>query len=87
MVIEEAALKTGITPISARALATSKERPAIDWIIHFPTGNSKLGERPTIIISPATKDLPMQLLLGQPPNASMLKRRKMQEVWFPGTQI
>ncbi|KAI0992059.1 hypothetical protein K3495_g16127 [Podosphaera aphanis] len=45
MVMEEAALRTGITPISARALARDVDRMATDWIIHFPTGKPKLGDR------------------------------------------
>ncbi|KAI0993928.1 hypothetical protein K3495_g14255 [Podosphaera aphanis] len=50
MIIEEATLKTGMAPISARALATRKERPATDWIIHFPTGKPKLGERLFVVV-------------------------------------
>lgn len=42
MVIEEATLKTGMTPISARPLASSTERTATDWVIHFPTGSPSL---------------------------------------------
>ncbi|KAI0992967.1 hypothetical protein K3495_g15217 [Podosphaera aphanis] len=45
MVIEEVSLKTGMVPISARALASSTNRPASDWIIHFQAGIPKLGER------------------------------------------
>ncbi|KAI0997037.1 hypothetical protein K3495_g11149 [Podosphaera aphanis] len=45
MVIEEVTLKTGMAPISARALASSIDRPASDWVIHFQAGTPKLGER------------------------------------------
>lgn len=45
MVIEEAALKTGVIPTSAGAFASSKARPSIDWVLHFASGKPKLGER------------------------------------------
>ncbi|KAI0997406.1 hypothetical protein K3495_g10778, partial [Podosphaera aphanis] len=45
MVMEEATLKTGVTPISARVLASNIDRPASDWAIHFPSRSPKLGER------------------------------------------
>ncbi|KAI0997328.1 hypothetical protein K3495_g10860 [Podosphaera aphanis] len=45
MVIEEVTLKTGMAPISARSLASSIDRPASDWVIHFQAGTPKLGER------------------------------------------
>ena len=45
MVMEEATLKTGVRPTSARAFATSMARPSTDWVLHFATGKPKLGER------------------------------------------
>lgn len=45
MVIEEATLKTGVRSTSARAFATSMARQSTDWVLHFATGNPKLGER------------------------------------------
>ena len=45
MVIEEATLKTGVRPTSARAFATSMARPSTDWVLHYATGKPKLGER------------------------------------------
>ena len=45
MLIEEATLKTGIRPTSARAFATSTAMPSTDWVLHFATGKPKLGER------------------------------------------
>ena len=45
MVMEEATLKTGVRPTSARAFATSMARPSTEWVLHFATGKPKLGER------------------------------------------
>ncbi|KAI1002400.1 hypothetical protein K3495_g5800 [Podosphaera aphanis] len=45
MVMKEATLNAGVTPILARVLASNIDRPASDWVIHFPSSSPKLGER------------------------------------------